>query len=228
MLGLEGKLKRVLVVAPHPDDEVLGVGATMARLADQGCEVHVAIVTAGRPPRFDEAQIATVRAEAAAAHKHLNVTETHWLGFPAAELAELPHGELNAGIGGIVSDLAPDALFLPHLGDIHMDHQLVFLSGLVASRPHQAAYPGTILGYETLSETNWNAPYLTPAFVPNVFVDVTDTIDRKLEAFEMFASQVKEPPHERSVQALRALAQLRGARVHKPACEAFVLVRNVV
>jgi LmbE family N-acetylglucosaminyl deacetylase len=218
----------VLVVAPHPDDEVLGVGGTIARLADEGREVHVAVVTKGSAPLYTDDMIAAVRAEARAAHDHLGVTKTHWLDFPAAELAEHPHGGRNAGLGKLVRDLAPGLIFVTPPGDIHMDHQLSFLSTLVASRPHQQDYPTTIMAYETLSETNWNAPYLTPAFVPNVFIDVSDTLDRKLEAFQMFASQVKEPPHERSVNALRALATLRGATVHRHAAEGFVLVRSVI
>ncbi|MXU65204.1 PIG-L deacetylase family protein [Oceanomicrobium pacificus] len=217
----------VLVIAPHPDDEVLGVGGTMARLADAGREVHVCVATRGQPPQFSDDMVASVRAEAAAAHAVLGVTRTHWLDLPAAALGEHPHGAVNGAIGGLVADLGPDLIFAPHPGDIHLDHQLVFLSTLVASRPHQADYPATLLAYETLSETNWNAPYLTPAFVPNVFVDVSDTLDRKLGAFAAFESQVKPAPHERSVEALRALATLRGATVHKQAAEGFVLVRHV-
>lgn len=217
----------VLVIAPHPDDEILGAGGTMARLTDQGRAVHVCIVTCGRPPAFSAEQTKQVRDEARAAHAHLGITQTHWLDLPAAGLAELPHSEMNAKIGELVARIAPDLLLIPHVGDIHMDHQLVFLSALVASRPHQDAYPATILAYETLSETNWNAPYLTPPFVPTVFVDVSATLDRKLEAFALYESQVRHPPHERSVDTLRALATLRGATVHRHACEAFVLVRHV-
>lgn len=182
----------VLVIAPHPDDEVLGVGGTMARLADAGREVHVAIVTTGRPPRFDEGQIATVRREAALAHEMLGITQTHWLNFPAAELGEFGHGALNEGIGTLVRDLAPAVIFAPHPGDIHLDHQLTFLSSLVASRPHQATYPAQILAYETLSETNWNAPYLSPAFLPNMFIDISAQLERKLSAFAQFISQQRE------------------------------------
>ncbi len=218
----------VLVVAPHPDDEVLGAGGTIARLSDQGCNVHVAIVTLGRVPKFTQEQTNHVRAEAAAAHAHLGVAETHWMDFPAAELAEHPHSAVNAALGNLVHELAPGLVLAPHPGDIHMDHQLTFLSTLVASRPHQQTYPTTIAAYETLSETNWNAPYLTPPFVPNVFVDISETLTRKLEAFQMFASQVKQPPHERSVASLNALATLRGATVHRKAAEGFVLIRSVV
>lgn len=218
----------VLVVAPHPDDEVLGAGGTIARLVDEGRKVHVAIVTRGQTPRFSTTQIAEVQAEAAAAHNHLGVTQTHWLDFPAAELAEHPHGALNAGLGTLIHDLAPSLVLAPHPGDIHLDHQLTFISTLVASRPHQTDYPTTIATYETLSETNWNAPYLTPAFLPNIFVDISTTLERKLGAFRLFASQVKPAPHERSVENLRALATLRGATVHREAAEGFVLVRTVM
>jgi LmbE family N-acetylglucosaminyl deacetylase len=79
-----------------------------------------------------------------------------------------------------------------------------------------------------LSETNWNAPYLTPSFVPNVFFDIEATLSRKVEAMRLFASQLREAPHERSLEALRALAVLRGAAVHRAAAEAFVLIRHVV
>ena len=217
----------VLVVAPHPDDEVLGAGGTIARLAAEGHAVHVAVVTSGRAPRFDPGGVARVRAEAAEAHAVLGVAETHWLDFPAAELSEHPHAGLNAGLGDLVRRLSPHLVLAPHPGDIHLDHQLTFLSTLVASRPHQADYPAVIAVYETLSETNWNAPHLTPAFLPNLFVDITATLELKLQAFCRFASQVRPAPHERSVETLRALATLRGATVHRAAAEAFYIVRAV-
>lgn len=218
----------VLVVAPHPDDEVLGAGGTMARLAGQGREVHVAIVTRGRAPRFSAAQTAAVRREAEAAHAHLGVAQCHWLGFPAAELAEQPHGALNQALSTLMEEIAPALVLAPHPGDIHLDHQLSFLSTLVAARPHQPRYPPMLAAYETLSETNWNAPYLTPPFVPNLFVEITGTLEQKLTAFGLFESQARAAPHERSPEALRALAALRGAAVHRPAAEGFVLVRLVV
>lgn len=217
----------VLIVAPHPDDEVLGCGGTIARLADAGAEIHIAIATAGRAPRFSDEQAASVQAEARAAHDALGVAQTHWLGAPAAELDSFPHADLNRAIGGLVTELAPTTIFAPHPGDIHLDHQLSFLSTLVASRPHQDSYPRRIFAYETLSETNWNAPYLTPGFHPQLFVDISDTLERKLDAFALFASQQRPAPHERSVAALRALATLRGATIHRPAAEAFVAVRIV-
>ena len=219
---------RTLVVAPHPDDEVLGAGGTIARLAEEGHEVFVAVVTTGRPPAFPEDSIARVRSEAKNAHGLLGVKETFWLNQPAAELTETPNAVLNEAIGSVVRKLSPTALLLPFPGDIHVDHQLVFRAGLVAARPHQSAFPKTVLAYETLSETNWNAPYLAPAFAPNVYLGIEGSLDKKLAAMQLFASQLRAPPHERSLEALSALARVRGATIHEAAAEAFVLVRHVL
>ncbi|MDB5524079.1 MAG: hypothetical protein JWM58_1842 [Rhizobium sp.] len=219
---------RTLVIAPHPDDEVLGAGGTIARLAGAGNEVYIAVVTEGKPPVYSREAVSRVQDEAREAHKILGVKETFWLGLPAASLTETPHSELNAALLTLVSKLRPKTLLVPFVGDIHVDHQLIFTSALVASRPHHEGYPELILAYETLSETNWNAPYLTPHFMPNVFVDITTEIDRKLEAMKCFSSQLREAPHERSIATLKALATLRGATVLRSAAEAFVLVRHVL
>ncbi len=116
---------------------------------------------------------------------------------------------------------------MPFVGDLHFDHQLVFEAALVAARPRGADYPCRILAYETVSETNWSAPTLSPAFHPNVFVDITDHIETKLNAFACFQSQCRMPPDERSIEALRALATVRGATVSRHAAEAYMLVREV-
>ncbi|KQY73272.1 PIG-L family deacetylase [Ensifer sp. T173] len=216
---------RTLVIAPHPDDEVLGAGGTIARLTAEGERVFVAIVTEGRPPAFTSESIALVRAEANQAHALLGVEETFWLGFEAAGLDLAGHSAVNSALSDLVRLLSPETVLLPFPGDIHRDHQLAFLSALVASRPHQESFPHRILAYETLSETNWNAPYLTPGFTPNVFVDISSYFEKKLEAMQCFASQIRSPPHERSTRTLSALAQLRGATVMSEAAEAFVLVR---
>jgi N-acetylglucosamine malate deacetylase 1 len=217
-----------LVLSAHPDDETLGAGGTIARLAKAGHEVSVAVVTTGQPPDFSASDVAKVRSEAEKAHAILGVRETLWLDLPAARLSETPRPALNAAIRDVVARIMPATLLVPFAGDIHVDHQLTFQSAMVAARPHQAAYPTTILAYETLSETNWNAPYLTPNFVPNVFIDISDTLDLKLQAMGMYVSQLRASPHERSIEALKALATLRGATVHRPAAEAFVLVRDVI
>lgn len=219
---------RTLIVAPHPDDEVLGAGGTIARLSKAGVDASVAIVTKGRPPAYPAEEVAAIKDETKRAHAHLGVHKTYWLDLPAAQLTETPTADINAAILKIVREVDPQTLMIPFMGDVHVDHQRIFASCMVAARPHQAHYPRSLLAYETLSETNWNAPYLTPAFTPNVYVDISGTLDLKLEAFRLYASQLRAPPHERSIEALEALARLRGATVHRPAAEAFVLLRQTL
>lgn len=220
-------IARALILAPHPDDEVLGCGGTIARIVAEGGQVDVAIVTRGRPPRFDEAQADRVRAEAEQAHRRLGVARSHFLDLPAAELDVIPRADLNHAIGAVVEAVRPDALFVPFLGDVHIDHQLVFEAALVAARPRGGDYPRCVLAYETVSETNWSAPTLSPTFQPNIFVDISDHLETKLAAFALFASQCRPAPDERSLETLRALAVIRGSTVTLPAAEAFMLIRAV-
>lgn len=219
---------KALVIAPHPDDEVLGVGGTIARLAAEGVEVYVAIVTQACPPVFSEEVAHTDRREALAAHQLLGVKETFFLTFPAAALDQTPHREVNLHLIELIETLKPETLYIPFVGDLHLDHQKVFLSALVAARPNRPHAPKAIYAYETLSETNWNAPYLVPNFVPNVFVDVSAYLETKIQAMQMYMSQLKPFPDERSEESLRALATLRGSTANCFAAEAFVLIRQVI
>lgn len=217
----------ILVIAPHPDDEVLGVGGTIARLAAEGEHVTVAIVTRGYPPEFDEESVHRAQREVGEAHGILGIGTTLFLDFPAAGLDVVPHRELNARLSELMREMQPREVFAPFAGDLHLDHQRSFLSALVAARPNGEDTPASIYAYETLSETNWNAPYLAPTFAPNVFVDISGYLERKILALQAFASQIKPFPHERSVEAARALAALRGSAVNRPAAEGFVLVREL-
>ncbi|MBB3472836.1 PIG-L deacetylase family protein [Sphingomonas sp. BK345] len=221
------RIERALVLAPHPDDEVLGCGGTIARLTARGRHVEVAVVTRGTAPRFAAEQVAAVRREAAAAHALLGVATTHYLDLPAVELDRVAQADINAAVRAALVASRADTLFVPFVGDLHRDHQLIFDAAMVAARPRGSDYPARVLAYETVSETNWAAPYLAPSFQPNVFVDVADTLEAKLDAFRCFESQCHAFPDERSIETLRALAMVRGSCVGRHAAEAFVLVREV-
>jgi len=216
-----------LIIAPHPDDEVLGCGGTIKRLANGGADVHVAIVTKAGEEAFGPDVARIGREEAALAHACLGVRATHYLDFPAAALDTVPHATMNAEFGRLIQSLRPDTLFVPFLGDVHRDHQLTFLSAMVAARPRGGQGPARVYAYETLSETNWYAPGLTPAFIPNVYFDISDTVDAKIAAFTMFSSQIRAAPDERSLETIDALARLRGSTVHRSAAEAFMLLREI-
>ena len=218
---------RTLVIAPHPDDEILGCGGTMARLMDEGSEVVVAIVTTGQPPAFTPDHTALVEREVRQAHEIIGVRDCRFMGLPAAALDTVPGAALNAKFQELIVDVRPDTLLLPFVGDIHVDHQLSFLAAMVAARPRHNEAPSLIMCYETLSETNWYAAPTTPAFVSNAFIDISATVERKLQAFGAITSQLRAFPEERSLEALGALATLRGATVHLHAAEAFTIVRQI-
>jgi LmbE family N-acetylglucosaminyl deacetylase len=223
-----GRVERLAVIAPHPDDEVLGCGGTIARCMREGVEVHVIFATTGLPHLVSSREHEQLRAEARDAHAVLGVACAHFLDLPAARLDTVPQADLNQAVAAILQTVRPDTVLMPFFGDIHLDHQLLFSSALVAARPNQTGYPLRLWAYETLSETNWNAPYVTPTFAPTLFVDITSSLDRKLAAMKAYRSQLRAFPHERSAEAIEALARLRGATVHRQAAEAFVLLRSVI
>ncbi len=219
--------RTVAVIAPHMDDEVLGAGGTIARMAAAGDRVHVVTVTRGRPPLYTEEAEVQCQREAEEAHGRLGVCASHWLGLPAAELDTLPCRVVNEALGAKIAEIDPVELYVPFLGDVHRDHQGVFAAALIAVRPHGRRAPAGVYAYETPSETNWNAPYVTPPFHPNHFVEISAQLQAKMDALRCFASQMRPFPHERSLEAVLALARLRGATVGVPAAEAFVVIRTV-
>ena len=218
---------RVLVIAPHPDDEIIGVGGTIAKRAKDGDEVYVCVVTKGKSPLFNDEFIEQGRKECRKADKKLGVKETIFLDFPAVMLETVPRYEFNGKISEVVNSIKPDEVYIPHRGDMQIDHQMVVDAAMVAVRPRGNNYPKRVYAYETLSETGWNIPNIVNEFIPTVYEDITDTYEVKLEAMAIFESQLSAFPEARSIGAIKALAKYRGATVSVKAAEAFSLVREV-
>lgn len=227
MIDLQA-MQVVVVIAPHPDDEVLGCGGTIARLSALGSRVHVVTMTRGQQPDFDAAAVQQVMSEASAAHRRMGVHESHFLDLPAARLDTIGRAEVNACLAQVLDGILPDTLLVPFPGDLHHDHEIAFRAAMVWCRPRDEQAPARVWAYETLSETNWYAPPVTTAFIPNIFVDISETIETKLAAFSCYGSQEKSFPDERSLKAIRALAESRGATVYRPAAEAFTLIRAIL
>lgn len=219
---------RVLVIAPHPDDEVLGVGGTIAKRANAGDEVTVCICTKGVHSMFDPKIIKAGRDEARRAHTYLGVSETIFLDLPAAELDSLPMTGIVGMLENVVSETCPDEIFIPHHGDIHNDHKTISAAAMVALRPKRFKKPVRILSYEVPSETGWDAPTTENAFIPNVYEDITETITKKLNSVLIYKSQAEQWPGARSAGAVEALAKYRGSTVCIPYAEAFQLVRQTL
>lgn len=217
---------RVLVIAPHSDDEVLGAGGTIALLAQSGAEVTVVAVSSDVPPLYAAGVKEQVQAEARRSHDVLGVAESIFLDHPSVELSRMPVAELNGGLQRVVDELEPTMVLIP-FPDRHLDHKAVFDASVVVTRPIGAGRAIQLVAmYETISETFWNVPGAEPAFAPNWTVDISATVGEKVKSFEQFASQLQPFPSPRSPEALEALALFRGSQSSLAYGEAFQIVRS--
>lgn len=219
--------KRVLVVAPHPDDETLGVGGTIAKYSAQGDEVFVLMVSGHLPPIYSRKAYEETVSEAYSAFSVLGVKKSEFLEIPATMIGDQPLHEVNGRISKVVNDFNPHIVLCPY-PDRHIDHRLVFDSVMVATRPLGAGKDIKIVAaYETLSETHWNAPHIEPNFTPNWVVDISDHISEKLNALECYKSQISEFPGPRSIEAVEALAKFRGTQAGFGYGEGLHIVRMI-
>jgi LmbE family N-acetylglucosaminyl deacetylase len=222
--------ENILIVAPHADDEILGCGGIISRYKTEGNNVFVAIMTnasIGAPKLFSKDVIENVRKEALAAHNFLNVNQTFFYEFPAPDLMNHPSFEISIELDKLIRHLKISILFIPHRGDMHKDHAIIYYSSLVAARPINDCPIRSIYAYETLSETEWASPFADESFMPNVFIDISNDLTHKLKAMQYFESQLKDPPHPRSLKTIEALATFRGATIGVKYAEAFMLIRIV-
>lgn len=224
-------INNVLVLAPHCDDEILGCGGTIAKYIDTSVPVYVAIVTNGNlgaPEIFPKKGTEKVRSEARKAHDLLGVTETFFLDFPAPRLDTIPSYKLSIELNKLFERLEITTLYIPHRGDIHKDHRITFESALVASRPIDNCTVNKIYAYETLSETEWAPPFGDDVFIPTVFEDISGKyLQKKIEAFKCYETQLKHFPHSRSIKSIEVLSNMRGSTVGISNAEAFMLVREI-
>ena len=219
--------KRVLVITPHPDDETLGVGGSIAKLINQGHDVYILTVSGHLPPLYDRKDYDKTVKEAHKAYDILGITNSKFLEIPATMIGDEPVHSLNNKIASVVYDYRPNFVFCP-FPDRHIDHRLTFESTLVATRPIQAgADIELVAAYETLSETHWNAPYIEPNFTPNLVIDISKYINQKVEAMKCYRSQLTINKGPRSVKAIKALAQFRGSQSGFDFGEALYIIRMV-
>jgi LmbE family N-acetylglucosaminyl deacetylase len=219
------KKKRVLIIAPHPDDETLGAGGTAAKLISYGHQVTVLIVSGHLPPLYPaEAYERTVQ-EASRSFAILGISDYRFLKVPATMVGALPVHVLNEMLAGVVREVRPQIVLCAY-PDRHIDHRVIFDSVMVATRPVAVGTGIEILAaYETLSETHWNAPHIEPNFVPNWVVDITEVIEAKLHAVACYESQIPDFPGSRSIEAVESLAKFRGTQAGFAFGEAFQIIR---
>lgn len=227
--------KRILVIAAHPDDEVLGCGATIARHTKLGDEVRVVILAEGvtsRDKKRDRKQRSSDLSQLAkAAHKAnevLGVSSLNLHNFPDNRMDSIDLLDVVKVVEGFINKYEPEIVYTHHYGDLNIDHKIVHEAVVTACRPMPSQIAKTLLFFEIPSSTEWRMSNTTSYFIPNWFMNVTDTLSIKLKALEVYQSEMRKWPHSRSIEAVEHLARWRGASVGVEAAEAFVLGRNLV
>lgn len=222
-------MKKILIVAPHADDETLGCGGAILRHIQEGDSVYWLIVTQMSVDRgFSSAQIRRRSEEIARAAEAYGFADTVQLCFPPAGLDTLPKGEIIGEIAQVVKELTPEIVYTPYRNDAHSDHEVVYDAVMAATKTFRYPHVKRILAYETISETDFGLKPEDGGFRPNVYIDVSDFIEKKLDILEVFESEVGDFPFPRSRKAVASLAYVRGSQCNKEAAEAFMLIKEIV
>ena len=224
--------KSILILAAHPDDEVLGCGGTIAKLVDEGAIVHIAFLADGVFSRSNininqEIELISRRSAAEKACEILGVKSVSFGDFPDNRMDTISLLSITQVVEGLIVEHQPEIVFTHHFGDLNIDHRRLHQAAVTACRPQQNNPVRTLLSFEVPSSTEWQTPGGASGFIPNWFVDISKTLDQKLAAVEAYASELRAWPHPRSLEGIRHLAGWRGATVCVDAAEAFMLVRTV-
>jgi len=218
-------MKKVLVVAPHPDDETLGCGGTILKHVAQGDSVYWIIVTSVPESSFWSTELIQKRKEEIiSVQGKYSFTEVFELNFPASELDTVALGDVVKAFSAVIKEIEPEVIYTTHSGDVHSDHKVVTEAVISASKSFRAKSVKEILSYETLSETEFSIPGVHERFTANCFVDISPYMEMKLEIMSLYKSEVMESPFPRSLSCIRSLAEYRGARIGVKYAEAFNLL----
>ncbi len=222
----------VLIIAAHPDDEVLGAGGAMARHIQDNDTVTIVILGSGLSSRLDAPEaleqpaLSQLRNEAARAAAALGVTDLRLHDFPDNRFDRVDLLDIVKTIEVVIDDVQPGIVYTHHPGDLNIDHQRTAMATLTACRPLPGSSVRRILAMEVPSATGWGDPALP--FVPNVFLDITQVMTKKLEAMSAYQGELRQFPHARSLPSMEARAKAWGSQVGVEAAEPFVLLREIL
>ena len=223
-------MKSILVVAAHPDDEVLGCGGYIANQVQSGDEVFVTFLSDGVTSRLGNSglqEIESRRNAARLASKVLGVSDVSFGDFPDNKLDASPLLEVIQTIEAVVERIRPQIVMTHFGGDLNIDHRIVNQAVLTACRPAPKQGVKEILFFEVPSSTEWQVPVEGEAFIPTWFEDISKTLELKIKALTLYEHELREWPHPRSVRAVEHLAHWRGASCGVDAAEAFILGRRL-
>jgi LmbE family N-acetylglucosaminyl deacetylase len=218
---------RSLVVAPHPDDEVLGVGGTLLRRKAEGTELGWLIMTRiSVEAGWSSEKVLKRQQEITQITQLFGFDSVFELGYTTTQLDQTPMSELISAVSGVIESFTPNEIFVPHSSDIHSDHRVTFDAVASSTKWFRSPSIKRILAYETISETDFGLG-VNRGFQPNVFMNIEGHLEGKLQAMSIYSSEIGNFPFPRSNEAISAQAILRGASSGFKAAEAFELLREI-
>ena len=221
--------KTILIVAAHPDDEVLGCFGTVAKLINEGYEAYTLILSGGKTSRGEvkQSEIDELRNEMIKANETIGIKKVFQSNFPDNAFDSIPLLSIVKEIERAKNLVKPQIIFTHHIGDMNIDHQLTHKATLTATRPMAGECVKAIYSMEIPSSTEWNSFAKETIFTPNIFVNITDTIDKKVKAMACYKSELRNYPHPRSLRYIKELAASSGIKVGLNFCENFMLIRKI-
>ena len=224
----------ILIIAAHPDDEILGCGGSIAKWTQANDDVYVLIVAEGVTSRNklrdrgrSKSELSQLAKSAQEANNILGVKSVALLDFADNRMDSVDLIDVIKKIESFIQDLQPQVLVTHHSGDLNIDHQIVHKAVITASRPQPGCSVKRILTFEVPSSTEWQTPSTKTAFIPNWFEDISDTLELKNKSLNIYKSEMRDWPHSRSLESVNHLARWRGASVGCEAAEAFMLIRQI-
>jgi len=225
--------KNILIIAAHPDDEVLGCGGTILLYKKKGFNIHVAFMTDGENSRQSNDNqvslhdISSRRESAEKCLKILGVDSCSFHNLPDNEMDSVSLLEVTKYIEKLIAEHNPSIIFTHHIGDVNIDHQICYKAVLTATRPQKPFSVKTVLSFEIPSSTEWQFVSSKLSFNPNIFIDISDFFDKKIEALNCYSSELRDFPHPRSIEAISSLSMYRGASIGVNHAESFLLARHI-
>lgn len=218
-----------IILTPHPDDETLGCGGTILKLKKNCNQVHWLIVTnIDEKDGFKKEHVKRRQKEIERVVDSYGFDSVVKMDFPTTKLDQIPINDLIKSFSSVLNEMKPDTVFIPNRSDLHTDHQIIFKAFSICQKQFHYPFIKKIMMYETLTETDISPALLENSFNPNIFIDISEHIDKKLKIMSIYESEVMDFPHARSLDVMKALARLRGSRIGVPYAESFMLLLEVL
>jgi N-acetylglucosamine malate deacetylase 1 len=221
-------MKKIMVIAPHPDDETLGCGGSLLKHIDNGDQVFWLIATTNKDMKdITSEQVDSRKEEINHVAKEYNFTDVFQLDLPSTLLDTIPMLEIISSIGEILTSIKPEIIYIPYRYDAHSDHKVIFDCSIACTKPFRYPFLKTVRVYQTLSETEFSLTPEQKAFKPNLFIDISNYLERKIEIMNLYSGEILSHPFPRSHESIRAQSTLNGSIANCKYAESFITLRDI-